>query len=107
MRETAFWAIERPVSIDPVKLIAATSRWFTMVSPTTDPGPMTRLKTPTGMPALARISVSAQAQPGVHCAGLNTTVLPHARAGAIFQAGMAIGKFQGVIRPTTRSVWAG
>jgi hypothetical protein len=32
---------------------------------------------------------------------LNTTVLPNARAGAIFQAGMAAGKFQGVISPIT------
>ena len=53
------------------------------------------------MPALARMSASTHAQPGVHCAGLKTTVLPNASAGAIFQAGMAIGKFHGVIRPTT------
>ena len=45
--------------------------------------------------------MSAQAQPGVHCAGLNTTVLPNASAGAIFHAGIAIGKFHGVISPTT------
>ena len=49
----------------------------------------------------ARISASTQAQPGVHCAGLNTTVLPNASAGAIFHAGIAIGKFHGVISPTT------
>ena len=34
-------------------------------------------------------------------AGLNTTVLPHTIAGAIFHDGIAIGKFQGVITPTT------
>ena len=34
-------------------------------------------------------------------AGLNTTVFPQTSAGAIFQDGMAIGKFQGVITPTT------
>ena len=30
-----------------------------------------------------------------------TTVFPHTRAGISFQEGMAIGKFQGVIRPQT------
>ena len=34
-------------------------------------------------------------------AGLNTTVLPQTSAGTIFQEGIAIGKFQGVITPTT------
>ena len=34
-------------------------------------------------------------------AGLKTTVLPQTSAGAIFQDGIAIGKFHGVITPTT------
>ena len=34
-------------------------------------------------------------------AGLNTTVLPQTSAGAIFQDGIAIGKFHGVITPIT------
>ncbi len=34
-------------------------------------------------------------------AGLNTTVFPATSAGAIFHDGIAIGKFQGVITPTT------
>ncbi len=34
-------------------------------------------------------------------AGLRTTVLPQTRAGASFHDGIAIGKFQGVIAPTT------
>ena len=33
--------------------------------------------------------------------GLNTTVFPAIRAGMIFQVGMATGKFQGVMAPTT------
>jgi hypothetical protein len=32
---------------------------------------------------------------------LNTTELPYASAGAIFQAGIAIGKFHGVMIATT------
>ncbi len=38
---------------------------------------------------------------GVSSAGLNTTVFPQTRAGNIFQVGIAIGKFQGVIIPPT------
>ena len=34
-------------------------------------------------------------------AGLTITVLPIARAGAIFQVAIANGKFQGTIRPQT------
>ena len=34
-------------------------------------------------------------------AGLRTTVLPQTSAGQSFQAGIAIGKFHGVIAPTT------
>jgi len=37
---------------------------------------------------------------GVSVAGLNTTVLPETRAGAIFQIGIAMGKFHGVMIPT-------
>ena len=44
---------------------------------------------------------SACAVAGTSAAGLNTTVLPKASAGAIFHAGMAMGKFHGVMIPTT------
>src|SRR5215831_12374004 len=95
-------AVQRwPVEIEPVKLIAATDGSFTIVSPTTDPRPMARLNTPGGTPARTIMSASAQAEPGTKSAGLNTTVLPYASAGAIFQAGIAIGKFHGVMKPTT------
>ena len=40
---------------------------------------------------------------GASCASLSTTVFPYASAGAVFQAGIAAGKFHGVIRPTTPS----
>jgi hypothetical protein len=38
---------------------------------------------------------------GVISAGFQTTVLPCSSAGAIFQAGMAMGKFYGVMALTT------
>ena len=40
---------------------------------------------------------------GVVSAGLSTTVLPHASAGAIFHASISSGKFQGMIWPATPS----
>jgi hypothetical protein len=36
---------------------------------------------------------------------LKTTVLPQTSAGSVFQLGIAIGKFQGVITPTTPIGW--
>jgi len=49
------------------------------------------------------ISASMTAVAGVNSDGLSTTALPQAKAGAVFQAGMAMGKFHGVIRATTPS----
>ena len=42
---------------------------------------------------------------GVSSAGLNTTQQPETIAGALFQTGIAHGKFHGAIRPTTPSGW--
>ena len=76
MRAIALAAIARPVATEPVKLMASTRRSLMIASPTTLPRPMTRLKTPAGMPALMMISDSAHAEPGTSSAGLNTTQLP-------------------------------
>ncbi|MNI44695.1 hypothetical protein D3C73_990820 [compost metagenome] len=75
------------------------------VSPTLRPGPISRLNTPDGSPAREMISASAQAEDGTSSAGLNTTQLPKHSAGAIFQAGMAMGKFHGAIMPITPRGW--
>src|SRR5215831_21021615 len=95
--------------VEPVKEMASTSELLNSSSPTVLPGPVTRLITPGGIPALARASTNRYARSGVSDAGLNTTQLPETNAGAIFQAGMAIGKFQGVTTATTpigsRRVW--
>jgi hypothetical protein len=66
----------RPVGTEPVNEMALTSRCRSSVSPTTEPRPMTRLKTPAGSPALAMISESACAVAGTRSAGLRTTQLP-------------------------------
>jgi hypothetical protein len=54
-----------------------------------------------GMPACSRIFTSSSDVSGACEAGLNTTALPETSAGAIFQVGMAMGKFHGAIRATT------
>ena len=59
------------------------------------------LTTPAGTPASSSSSTKRSASSGVSSAGLRTTVLPQTSAGAIFQDGIAIGKFHGVIAPTT------
>ena len=46
-------------------------------------------------------AASRMASSGTVLAGFQTTVLPYTSAGAIFQAGMAMGKLKGVITPTT------
>ncbi|MNT15379.1 hypothetical protein D3C72_1504300 [compost metagenome] len=94
-------ATRRPVSTEPVKLRALMPLEWISRSPTSEPLPITRLKVPAGRAWRAMISVRAQALAGTALAGLNTTALPKARAGAIFQAAVAIGKFHGVMMATT------
>ncbi len=96
-------AIPRPTSVDPVKAIFATSGCSTRRCPQTDPGPATTLRTPSGMPASTAIRSSSIAVSGVSSAGLRTTVLPAASAGAVFQDVITSGKFHGTISPTTPS----
>ena len=89
-------ATRRPVFCDPVKADGAdVGAVEEAPGRPSEPRPITRLRTPFGRPARWRMSTIAQVQPGTRSAGLMTTVLPQASAGAIFQAGIAIGKFQG------------
>ena len=64
---------------------------------------MTTLKTPAGRPASSKTRASATTDAGVSLAGLIAMVLPAIKAAIDFQAGMAIGKFQGVTRAHTPS----
>src|SRR5581483_7408555 len=66
-----------------------------------DPGPVTRLKTPGGRSASATQFASAMPAIAVVDAGVHTTVLPEASAGAISSAGIVYGQFHGVITPMT------
>ena len=53
------------------------------------------------MPARSASTASASAENGVCDAGLTTTVQPAASAGPTFRVIIAIGKFHGVMQPTT------
>ena len=55
-------------------------------SPITSPDPVSAFATPAGRPASISSSPSLKADSGVCSAGLRTTVLPAARAGATFSA---------------------
>src|SRR5690625_3241803 len=62
---------------------------------------VTTLNTPAGNPAAAAKCASARAERGVSSAGLITTAQPAAKAGATLRAIIELGKFQGVMAPTT------
>ncbi len=96
-------AIERPTSVEPVNAIFATSGCSTSRCPQVRPGPTTTFTTPAGIPASSTSSENLSDVSGVSSAGLSTTVLPAASAGASFHAAIVSGKFHGVISPTTPS----
>src|SRR5919198_1488265 len=70
-------------------------------SPTTEPGPVTMLKTPAGSSASTTHPASLTEHTAVEGAGPPTTVFPDASAGATTSAAIVYGQFQGVITPTT------
>ncbi len=95
-------AIALPTPVEPVKATLSTSGWPTRVSPVA-PAPVMMLTTPGGRSACWQISANSRAVSGVVSAGLSTTVLPQASAGAIFQASISSGKFHGMTWPATPS----
>ncbi len=70
--------------------------------PASTPNPLTTLRMPGGSRS-AIVSSRTWIDAGVCSAGLRTTALPAARAGASFHMAMRIGKFHGMIWPTTPS----
>ncbi len=91
---TPMW---RAVSGEPVKLMRVSRGSCTSAAPTSSPMPCTTLNTPAGMPAAWARSASRLHDSGLHSAGLSTTVLPAASAGAHFQVLSMNGAFHGVI----------
>ncbi len=90
-----------PVSTEPMNATACVPGLEAISSPTTGPGPVTRLSTPAGTPASATHSARATAHTDVEGAAAQTTALPAASAGAITSAGIVYGQFHGVMTPTT------
>ena len=90
-------ATERPVSVEPTKPTPAVSGWPAISSPTTEPGPVTRLTAPAGRSASARHSINLTEMAEVEVAGAQTMVLPPASAGAINSVAIVSGQFHGVI----------
>src|SRR5437899_1165111 len=82
-----------PIWHEPVNEIALRGLAFTSAVPNSLPDPWTKLITPFGTPALCRASTMRQELRGESEAGLTTIVLPQIKAGAIFHAGIALGKF--------------
>ena len=95
-------AICRPTSVEPVNATLSTPGCSTSARPVS-PAPVTMLTTPGGSSACRQISANSSAVSGVVSAGLSTTVLPAASAGAIFQASISSGKFHGMTCPATPS----
>jgi len=101
-----FWAaycmISRPVVVSPVNATLATRLLDASGFPASTPKPLTTLSTPGGSRSPITSS-STWMETGVCSAGLSTTALPAASAGASFQTAMRIGKFHGMIWATTPS----
>src|SRR2546423_15116244 len=92
--------MDLPTSVEPVNATLFTSGFETSSEPVL-PAPVTMLTTPGGSSACMQISANNIADSGVVSAGLSTTVLPAASAGAIFPASISSGKFPGVTCPAT------
>ncbi len=90
-----------PISVDPVKVILRTIGLEVSSAPISLAEPVTTLNTPFGMPARSANSANASAEYGVSDAGLQTTTQPAAKAGPHLRVIMALGKFHGVMAPTT------
>ena len=94
--------MSRPTAVEPVNATLSMPGWRTNAAPAA-PSPGTIDTTPGGSSASWITSASSSAVSGVVSAGLSTQVLPHARAGASFQAAISSGKFQGTICAATPS----
>ena len=98
----AYCMIRRPVVVSPVNATLRIRLCDASGAPASIPKPLTMFTTPAG----SRSPMSSnrnRIDAGVCSAGLMTTQLPAASAGASFQVAIRIGKFHGMICPTTPS----
>src|SRR5579859_3374042 len=94
-------ATDAPVTVEPTKPTPSTRGWPATSSPTSGPGPVTRFTAPGGRSASVLHDTSATEITLVDGAGVQTTVLPPASAGAMSSVAIVRGQFQGVITPYT------
>ncbi len=93
-----------PISVEPVNPSLRTAGFEVSSLPmpgASSPEPVTIESTPAGNPASSASAATASAESGVCSAGLSTIVQPAASAGAALRAGIAAGKFHGVIPAVT------
>ena len=83
-------AIHLPVPTLPVKDTMLISGCWTMCAPTPGPSPVTTFRTPFGRTSTSS-SAKRSVETGVSSDGFNTTTLPAASAGAIFQIAIING----------------
>ena len=104
MFSLAYCMIRRPVVVSPVKATLLIRGLEASGLPASTPKPLTTLRTPFGkISAIPIVSSINRIEAGVCSAGLSTIQLPAASAGASFHTAMRIGKFHGIIWPTTPS----
>ena len=77
-----------PVCVEPVKATARVPGLTASSSPTSGPGPSTKLNAPGGRSASATHSASTPEHTAVDGAGVQTTVQPQPSAGASTSAGI-------------------
>src|SRR5574341_231211 len=90
------------VAVEPVKWSPASSGLARAASPTTGPGPGTKLTTPGGSPAASRSFISLQAERTAVDAGFQTTAFPMI-AGAVGRFAAIEVKLKGVTARTNPS----
>lgn len=99
---TAFAATCLPTAVEPVKEIRRGTGWVTKASPISEPEPTTTDSTPAGSPASSKTrAIRVPPVTAVSDAGLRTTALPSASAGATERWDRCSGKFHGEMTPTT------
>src|SRR6478735_9229467 len=97
----AAWIIDRPVSVEPVKLTLLTPGCSARALPTRAPEPVRTCSASPTTPSSFTIWPRRTVDSGVRAAGLTITALPQARAGAIPHDAIGRGKFHGEMTATT------
>ena len=99
----AVFMMRLPTSVEPVKLILSIPGCLTIASPAMEPLPGKNVEHARRQPRLERQLADADRGERRQLRRLDDDGVPAASAGAAFQPTMIIGKFHGMIAPTTPS----